>query len=58
MCINAAKQSEQSIFGASDWYSFGIMAWEMVTQQLPHRGMGDAFSEEMIEQVGVGERDR
>jgi hypothetical protein len=61
VCISAAKQSEQSIFGASDWYSFGIMAWEMVTQQLPHRGMGDAFSEEMIEQVWVsesGEEDR
>jgi serine/threonine protein kinase len=67
VCARASDASEgvdgvkDSIFGASDWFSFGIVVWEMWTKQLPHNGMGLAFSEEMIEQVWVnetGEEDR
>eukprot|EP01046_Picozoa_sp_COSAG06_P051824 COSAG06_NODE_8552_length_2131_cov_1.619094_1_plen_561_part_00 len=50
-----AKQDSNSVFGASDWFSFGIMVWEMLKQKLPHEGLGEAFSEELIEQVWVNE---
>jgi serine/threonine protein kinase len=35
-----------SIFGASDWFSFGIMLWEMWTEKLPHEGLGLAMDVE------------
>eukprot|EP01046_Picozoa_sp_COSAG06_P047672 COSAG06_NODE_6977_length_2689_cov_40.568726_1_plen_682_part_00 len=52
VCARASDQSEgvdgakDSIFGASDWFSFGIVVWEMWTKQLPHNGLGLATDDE------------
>eukprot|EP01046_Picozoa_sp_COSAG06_P024420 COSAG06_NODE_1989_length_7901_cov_61.871203_6_plen_1247_part_01 len=54
-------EPDQHTFGASDWFSFGIMLWEMVTHQLPNEGMGEAFQGDLIDKVWVranGQEDR
>ena len=59
--ICAEPDQPDSTFGASDWFSFGIMLWEMVTRQLPNEGMGEAFQGDLIDKVWVranGQEDR
>eukprot|EP01046_Picozoa_sp_COSAG06_P032991 COSAG06_NODE_3336_length_5489_cov_47.109276_3_plen_456_part_00 len=46
VCAQPNKETADSKFGASDWFSFSIMLWEMVTQQLPHTGLGLATDDE------------
>ena len=46
VCAQPNKEAADSKFGASDWFSFSIMLWEMVTQQLPHTGLGLATDDE------------
>eukprot|EP01046_Picozoa_sp_COSAG06_P011644 COSAG06_NODE_668_length_13234_cov_75.848268_2_plen_496_part_00 len=46
VCAQPSKEATDSKFGAPDWFSFGIMLWEMVTQQLPHTGLGLATDDE------------
>ena len=61
ICAEPDKQTPDSTFGASDWFSFGIMLWEMVTHQLPNEGMGEAFQGDLIDKVWVranGQEDR
>ena len=35
VCTDRAKETAASKFGASDWFSFGIMVWEMVARERP-----------------------
>jgi hypothetical protein len=61
ICAEPDQQTPDSRFGASDWFSFGIMLWEMVTRQLPNEGMGEAFQGDLIDKVWVranGQEDR
>jgi serine/threonine protein kinase len=53
ICAEPDKQTPDSTFGASDWFSFGIMLWEMVTRQLPNEGMGEAFQSDLVDKVWV-----
>jgi serine/threonine protein kinase len=55
------EEDPPSVFGASDWFSFGIVIWEMVTRSAPVQGMGEAFQGDLIEKVWVaadGKEDR
>jgi 5'-AMP-activated protein kinase catalytic alpha subunit len=55
------EEHPHSVFGASDWFSFGIVIWEMVTRSAPVQGMGEAFQGDLIEKVWVaadGKEDR
>ena len=55
ICVEPDEHTVGSQFGSSDWFSFGIMLWEMLEQELPHAGLGEAFSEELIAQVWVND---
>eukprot|EP01046_Picozoa_sp_COSAG06_P070153 COSAG06_NODE_19483_length_836_cov_1.118046_1_plen_211_part_01 len=59
VCADRSKESADSIFGASDWFSFGIVVWEMWMKQLPHKGLGLATDDEghLTQQVWVRDSD-
>jgi hypothetical protein len=53
VCVDRKAETTASKFGATDWFSFGVMLWEMVVRKMPNEGLGEAFESDRIDKVWV-----